>query len=45
MGHQHVQGHNHFNEKRDENRRGLVIALAITTVHHVVGIFWRYFNE
>ena len=31
MGHQHDHGHNHFNEKRDGNRKGLVIALAITT--------------
>lgn len=33
MGHQHDQGHNHnhFNAKRDGNRKGLIIALAITT--------------
>ncbi|WP_019414526.1 cation diffusion facilitator family transporter [Paenisporosarcina sp. TG20] len=31
MGHQHDHGHNHFNENRDGNRKGLIIALLITT--------------
>lgn len=31
MGHQHEHGHSHFNDKRDGNRKGLIVALIITT--------------
>ncbi|MGE6488989.1 cation diffusion facilitator family transporter [Paenisporosarcina sp. NPDC076898] len=31
MGHKNDHGHSHFNEKREGNRKGLIIALIITT--------------
>ncbi|MDX1807820.1 MAG: cation diffusion facilitator family transporter [Paenisporosarcina sp.] len=31
MGHQHDHGHSHFDDKRDGNRKGLIVALIITT--------------